>query len=195
MHIDILSLVLSFGYIGVATLVFAESGLFFAFFLPGDSVLFSVGLLSSQGHFNIWWLVLLVCVAAALGNSVGYWFGAKVGPALFTRNDSFFFKKHYVEETHAYFEKYGSVTIVLARFIPGIRTFAPILAGVGRMNYGTFLRYNILGCILWGAGVTLLGYFLGNTVPGIDKYIYPIIALIIVVSALPVALQWWRSRK
>jgi membrane-associated protein len=176
-------------------LIFAESGLFFGFFLPGDSVLFSVGLLASQGSFNILTLVVLVCVAAILGDSVGYWFGAKVGPALFQREDSFLFKKHYVVETHRYYETYGPMTIILARFIPAVRTFAPILAGVGKMKYATFLRYNIVGGIAWGAGVTLLGYFLGNTVPGIDKYIYPIIVLIVIVSALPVILQWLRARK
>lgn len=194
MHINFLQLVLSFGYIGLFLFIFAESGLFFGFFLPGDSLLFSVGLLSSQGHFNIWMLVPLVCIAAVLGDSVGYWFGAKVGPALFTREDSMLFKKHYVNETQAYFEKYGAQTLILARFIPAVRTFAPILAGVGKMKYSTFLRYNLLGGIGWAACVTLLGYFLGSTVPGIDKYIYPIIALIIIVSAIPVAFQWWKSR-
>ncbi len=194
MHFDILSLVLSFGYIGLFLLIFAESGLFFGFFLPGDSVLFSVGLLASRGTFDIQVLVPLVCVAAILGDSVGYWFGAKVGPSLFEKKDSRIFKKKYVLETHAYFEKYGPITIILARFLPVARTFAPILAGVGRMKYSTFLRYNIVGGLLWGAGITLLGYFLGNVVPGIDEYIYPIIALIIVVSALPVAIQWWRTR-
>jgi membrane-associated protein len=192
MHFDLLSLVVSFGYIGITALIFAETGLFFGFFLPGDSVLFSVGLLASQGSFNIFLLVLLVCIAAVTGDSVGYWFGARVGPALFSREDSRLFKKRYVEETHAYYEKYGAMTLVLARFIPIVRTFAPILAGVGRMRYATFLRYNVLGGVGWAAGVTLLGYFLGNTIPGVDKYIYPIIAFIIVLSLLPVAHQWWQ---
>ena len=194
MHFDILSIVLSFGYIGLFLLIFAESGLFFGFFLPGDSVLFSVGLLASQGSFNIWILVPLVCVAAVLGDSVGYWFGNKVGPALFKREDSLLFKKRYVTETHAYYEKYGAQTLILARFIPVVRTFAPILAGVGKMKYSTFLRFNLIGGIGWAAGVTLLGYFLGNVVPGIDKYIYPIIAIIVIVSALPVLWQWWKGR-
>ena len=180
------SLILSFGYVGLFALVFAESGLFFGFFLPGDSVLFSAGLLAAHGTFDIWILVPLICAGAILGDSVGYWFGAKVGPSLFTREDSFLFKKRYVHETHAFYQKYGAQAVILARFIPAVRTFAPILAGVGRMRYTTFLRYNIVGGLLWGAGVTLLGYFLGNTVPHIDEYLYPIIGGIVVVSALPV---------
>jgi len=187
-------MVLSFGYVGLFALIFAESGLLFGFFLPGDSVLFSVGLLASQGKFDIYTLVPLIVIAAILGDSVGYWFGAKVGPKLFEKDDSRLFKKKYLEDTQKYYEKYGPMTIIIARFLPAVRTFAPILAGVAKMNYSTFLRYNIIGGIIWGAGVTLLGYFLGNVVPGIDKYIYPIIALIIIISILPVAIQWWRSR-
>ena len=191
---SLLTLIISFGYVGLFALIFAESGLLFGFFLPGDSVLFSVGLLASRGSFTIWILVPLVVVAAILGDSVGYWFGARIGPALFEREDSKIFKKRYLKETQEYYTKYGPITIVLARFIPAVRTFAPILAGVGRMPYGVFLRYNVLGGTLWGAGITLLGYFLGTTIPGIDQYIYPIIALIIVVSVAPVAFKWWQER-
>ena len=194
MGISLLSFILSFGYVGIGALVFAESGLFFGFFLPGDSVLFSAGLLAAHGTFDIWVLVPLIGVSAILGDSVGYWFGAKIGPSLFTREDSLLFKKRYVHETHAFYQKYGSVTVILARFIPAVRTFAPILAGVGKMRYSTFLRYNIVGGLLWGAGVPLLGYFLGNTVPHIDEYIYPIIAGIIVLSALPVIIPIVRTR-
>ncbi len=190
---SLLTLIISFGYVGLFALIFAESGLLFGFFLPGDSVLFSVGLLASRGSFTIWILVPLVVAAAILGDSVGYWFGARIGPALFEREDSKIFKKRYLEETQEYYTKYGPITIVLARFIPAVRTFAPILAGVARMPYGVFLRYNVLGGILWGAGITLLGYFLGTTIPGIDQYIYPIIALIILVSVAPVAFKWWQE--
>jgi membrane-associated protein len=180
------SLIFSFGYLGLVAVIFAETGLFFGFFLPGDSVLFTAGLLASQHYFSIWYLVLLVSIAAILGDSVGYWFGAKVGPHLFTREDSLFFKKRYIEETHAYFERFGASTIILARFVPIVRTFAPILAGVGRMRYSLFLRYNIVGGVLWGAGVTLGGYYLGRLIPNVDRYLLPIILLIIVVSALPI---------
>lgn len=194
MHFDLLPLILSFGYAGLFALVFAESGLFFGFFLPGDSVLFSVGLLASQGAFNIFILVPLITTAAILGDSVGYWFGAKVGRKLFKKEDSLLFKQAYLDQTRAYYERYGAMTIIIARFIPVVRTFAPILAGVAHMRYGTFLRYNIIGGVVWGAGLPLLGYFLGSVIPGIDRYIYPIVAGIIILSFVPVALQWWRVR-
>jgi len=194
MHFDLLPLILSFGYAGLFALVFAESGLFFGFFLPGDSVLFSVGLLASQGAFNIFILVPLITAAAILGDSVGYWFGAKVGRKLFKKEDSLLFKQAYLDQTRAYYDRYGAMTIIIARFIPVVRTFAPILAGVAHMRYSTFLRYNIIGGIVWGAGLPLLGYFLGSVIPGIDRYIYPIVAGIIILSFVPVALQWWKVR-
>ncbi len=195
MQFDILGFVLSFGYLGLFALIFIESGVFFGFFFPGDSVLLSVGLLASQGAFNIFVLVPLLCAAAILGDSAGYWFGATVGPRIFAREDSLFFPKRRVEETRKYFEKFGPPTVVLARFIPAIRTMAPILAGVGRMRYSLFLRYNILGGLLWAAGITLLGYTLGNTVPNIDHYIFPIIALIILTSFIPILFEWRKHRK
>lgn len=195
MSATILSLVLSFGYVGLAAVVFAESGVFLGFFLPGDSVLFSAGLVASHGTLNIWILVPLLCASAILGDSTGYFVGSKIGPALFVRNDSLFFKKRYVTETQAYYAKYGPMTIFVARFIPVVRTMAPTLAGVGRMRYRTFLRYNIFGGICWGGGVTLLGYFLGSTVPGADQYIIPIIILIVVLSFVPIAWEWWRAKK
>jgi len=191
---DLIQLILPLGYLGLAAVVFAESGLLVGFFLPGDSLLFSVGLIASQGHLNIWIVVPLVCIAAIVGDSVGYWFGAKVGPALFKKEDSLFFKKRYVTDTQTYFQRFGPLTIVLARFIPIARTFAPVLAGVGSMHYPLFLRYNIIGGILWGAGVTILGYFLGSIIPGIDRYLLPIVGAIIVASVAPVALHWWRNR-
>ncbi len=190
----LLPFILSFGYVGLGLLVFAESGLFFGFFLPGDSVLFSAGILAAYGTLHIWILVPLIVLCAIAGDTVGYWFGARVGPALFARPDSFIFKKRRLEETHAYFKKYGALTIVVARFIPAVRTFAPILAGVGGMQYRTFLHYNIIGGVLWGAGVTLLGYYLGSIVPNIEEYLLPIIALIIFISVLPPILHWWKNR-
>lgn len=193
MSATILSLVLSFGYLGLAALAFAESGILLGFFLPGDSVLFSAGLVASQGTLNIWILVPLLCASAILGDSTGYYIGSKIGPALFVRNDSLFFKKRYVTETQEYYAKYGPMTIFLARFIPVVRTMAPTLAGVGRMRYATFLRYNMIGGVCWGGGVTLLGYFLGSTVPGADKYIIPIIIFIIALSVVPIAWEWWKK--
>ncbi len=194
LHIDLIALIKTFGYLGIFAIVFAESGLFFGFFFPGDSLLFTAGLLASQGLLNILVLVPLMMAGAILGDSVGYWFGAKVGPKIFTREDSFFFHKRHVERTHNFYLKYGARAIVLARFIPIVRTLTPILAGVGTMPYGTFLKFNIMGGVLWGAGVTFLGYFLGTTIPGIERYLLPIVVGIIVVSFLPIALEFLKIR-
>jgi len=194
-HIDLIALIETLGYIGLFGIVFAESGLFFGFFFPGDSLLFTAGLLASQGILDITILTILVTLGAILGDSVGYWFGAKVGPMLFNREDSFFFHKRHVERTRLFYLKHGSRAIVLARFIPIVRTFAPILAGVGTMPYGKFLRYNIVGGILWGTGVTLLGYFLGATIPGIERYLFPIIIIIIVTSFIPIGIDFLKERR
>ena len=194
LHFDLMALIKTFGYLGIFTIVFAESGLFFGFFFPGDSLLFTAGLIASQGFLNIWILVPLIILGAILGDNVGYWFGAKVGPKIFTREDSFFFHKRHVERTHNFYLKYGAKAVVLARFIPIVRTFTPILAGVGTMPYGTFLKFNIIGGVLWGAGVTLLSYFLGAIIPGIDRYLLPIVISIIVVSFLPIAFEFFKSR-
>ncbi|MEK7134718.1 MAG: VTT domain-containing protein [Patescibacteria group bacterium] len=194
LHIDLIALIQALGYLGLFAIVFAESGLFFGFFFPGDSLLFTAGLLASQGFLNVWVLVPLIISAAVLGDTVGYWFGAKVGPKIFTREDSFFFHTRHVERTRSFYERYGVKTIVLARFIPIVRTFAPILAGVGSMRYSVFLRYNLIGGILWGAGVTLFGYSLGAVIPGIDRYLLPIILLIIVVSFLPIVAEMVKNR-
>ena len=186
LHFDIPALVQTAGYIGLFAIVFAESGLFFGFFVPGDSLLFTAGLLASQGLLNIWLLASLMTLGAILGDSVGYWFGKKVGPKIFTREDSFFFNKRHIKRTEAFYAKYGPKAVVLARFVPVVRTFTPILAGVGMMPYGLFLRYNIIGGVLWGTGVTLLGYFLGSAIPSAEQYLLPIILGIIAVSFIPI---------
>lgn len=194
LHIDIIALVQTFGYVGLLAVVFAESGVFAGFFLPGDSLLFTAGLLASQGVLNIGVLVVLVPVAAILGDNFGYWFGAKIGPKIFSREDSFFFHKHHIERARNFYKKYGPKAIVLSRFVPIVRTFTPVLAGVGQMPYRVFMKYNMMGGILWGSGVLLLGYFLGASVPGIDKYLLPIILAIIVISFLPVVYEVIKHR-
>ena len=195
LHPNIPLFITTFGYIGLCAIVFAESGLFFGFFFPGDSLLFSAGLIASQGFFDIRVLATLIVVSAIAGDSVGYWFGAKVGPKIFTKEDSFFFNKRHIERTRLFYLKYGPRAVVLARFIPVVRTLTPILAGVWNMPYLLFLRYNIVGGVAWGAGLTLLGYFLGAAIPGIEEYIVPIALGIIVVSFLPIALEFYRARK
>ncbi|MBY0538899.1 DedA family protein [Patescibacteria group bacterium] len=183
------------GYVGIAGIIFAESGLFFGFFLPGDSLLFTAGFLASQGLFNIWLLVTLTTIAAIAGDSVGYWFGKKIGPMIFKRPDSFWFSQERVHQAHAFFEKHGAKSIILARFIPAVRTFTPIIAGVAGMHYDTFLKYNIIGGVLWATLLPLLGYYLGTFVPDIDQYIIPIVIAIVVASLIPLAMEFLKKRK
>lgn len=194
--LDLITLIQTAGYVGIFLIVFAESGLFIGFFLPGDSLLFTAGFLASQGYFNILALALLCFIAAVLGDNFGYVFGRKVGPSIFKREDSLLFNKKHLLYASEFYQKHGKKTIVLARFMPFVRTFAPILAGVGNMHYGTFLFYNIIGGLLWAVGLTLLGYFLGNAIPDVDKYLLPIIGGIVFVSVLPGVIHflWERSR-
>ena len=182
---DLVSLIKTVGYLGLFGIVFAESGLLLGFFLPGDSLLFTAGFLASQGFLNIWLLMPLMFIGAALGDNVGYAFGFKVGPLIFTKEESILFHKDHLEKARLFYEKHGPKALVLARFMPGIRTFVPILAGVGNMHYPTFMTYNLVGGALWGLGMPFLGYFLGNTVPNIDRYLIPIVIAIIILSLLP----------
>lgn len=182
---DIPSIIQTFGIIGIAFIIFAESGLFFGFFLPGDSLLFTAGILASQGFLNITILTIFVWLAAVIGDTVGYWFGAHIGIKIFKKEKSFFFNKKYPDRAHEFYLKYGGKAIILARFIPIIRTFVPIMAGVGNMSYKKFISYNIIGGTIWTLGLTLSGYFLGQQIPNIDKYILPIIIAIIILSILP----------
>ncbi|MGQ0848903.1 MAG: DedA family protein [Actinomycetota bacterium] len=194
MFLDPRDLLVTFGTIGLFLIVFAESGLLVGFFLPGDSLLFTAGLFAAQGTLSLP-LILIGCfVAAVVGDQVGYAFGNKAGPALFRRPDSRFFRQEYVDKAQHFFEKYGSKTIVLARFVPIVRTFAPILAGVGSMPYRTFVAYNVVGGFLWAVGVTLLGYLLGELIPDIDTYLLPIVAVIVALSVVPIAREWWKAR-
>ncbi|TSC82074.1 MAG: putative membrane-associated protein [Parcubacteria group bacterium Gr01-1014_20] len=192
---DIVWLIKAGGYMGIFSIIFAESGLLIGFFLPGDSLLFTAGFLASQGFLDIKTLALLTFLAATLGDSFGYAFGRKMGPKIFNKEDSLFFHRDHLEKSRVFYEKYGKKTIVLARFLPFIRTFAPILAGVGKMEYRTFLTYNILGGLLWAVGLTTLGYFLGSTVPNIDKFLIPIILVIIFSSLLPPIIHVLKSRE
>jgi membrane-associated protein len=182
---DLPSLIRSVGYIGLFGIVFAESGLLLGFFLPGDSLLFTAGFLASQGYFDIAVLVLLCFVAAVLGDNFGYAFGKRVGPRIFRREDSLLFNKHNLEHARVFYEKHGGKTIILARFMPMIRTFAPILAGVGKMKYATFFFYNLAGGVLWAIGMPLAGFYLGSIIPDVDRYIIPIVLVIIILSVLP----------
>jgi len=182
--------------IGLILIIFAETGLLIGFFLPGDSLLFTAGILASQGDLNIVVITLGCFAAAVIGDQVGYNIGRRAGPALFRRPDSRLFKQTYVERTKEFFERHGPKTIVLARFVPIVRTFAPVLAGVGEMRYRTFITYNVAGGALWAIGVTLAGFFLGELVgESIDRYLLPIIFLIVLISIIPPVIETLRARR
>jgi membrane-associated protein len=186
------------GYMILFAIIFAESGLFFGFFLPGDSLLLTVGLLASRGFMSIWVLLPLMFIAAVLGDNVGYWFGAKTGSRIFNREDSLLFKRKNLLAAKNFYDKHGGKTIVLARFIPFIRTFAPIVAGAVEMNYRHFITYNLLGGALWAIGVTLLGYLVGyffGQIEGMDKYFTLLVIAVIFISALPAMLHVWNDSR
>ncbi len=187
--LDPITIVKTVGLIGICLIIFAESGLFFGFFLPGDTLLFTAGIFASQGFMSITLLVILCSLSAILGDSVGYWFGKKMGRKLFERDAGFFFKKKRLEDAEEFYKKHGTFTIIIARFIPIIRTFAPIVAGIGNMQYRTFIAYNMFGGILWATAMLSLGYFLGSIIPNPDAYILPIVFLIFVISFLPLILR------
>ena len=182
---DLVNLIETGGYLGLFAIIFAESGLFFGFFLPGDSLLFTAGFIAAQGLLNIWLLAPLLFVAAVLGDSTGYAFGKKVEPKIFNRPESRFFKPTHITKANKFFLTHGNNAIVLARFIPIIRTFVPIVAGVGSMPYRNFIIYNLVGGFLWTVGLTVLGYTLGAQIPEAEKYLHWIIAVIILTSFLP----------
>ncbi|MEU5562961.1 DedA family protein [Micromonospora musae] len=189
-------LISTFGLLGILAIVFAESGLLIGFFLPGDSLLFTAGLLTADGQYityPLWLVCLLITIAAIAGDQVGYAFGRKVGPSLFRRPNSRLFKQENVLKAHEFFEKYGARSIVLARFVPIVRTFTPIVAGVSRMNYRTFVTYNIIGGVLWGTGVTVLGYFLGQ-IPFVKEHIELILIAIVAISVIPIVIELLRAR-
>jgi len=187
--LDPITIIKAVGIIGVILIVFAETGLFFGFFFPGDSLLFTAGIFASQGYLDIWVLLVGCVIAAILGDSVGYWSGKKYGRELFDRDKGFFFKKKRLYDAEIFYEKHGKSTIVIARFVPIIRTFAPIVAGIGKMHYKTFISYNIFGGITWVLLLLLSGYFFGGLIPDPDKYIIPIAFAIIVVSFLPIIIK------
>jgi membrane-associated protein len=191
---DLPALVAWAGYAGMAAIVFTETGLFVGFFLPGDSLLVTAGLLSSQGlPLNIYELGLLLTAAAILGDNTNYWIGRMTGASIFSREDSLLFKKKHVERAHEFYVKHGPKTVVLARFMPIIRTFAPLVAGVGKMDYRTFLTFSVLGGTAWIWSMLMLGYFLGAKVPGVAKHIELVIIAVIFLSILPGIISWWRQ--
>jgi membrane-associated protein len=199
--LDPQSLIDDVGLLGIFAVVFAESGMLVGFFLPGDSLLFTAGFLASGPssvdealHLPLGWLLIGTFIAAVAGDQVGYVIGRRAGPAIFSRPDSRFFKQEHVDKAHSFFERYGAKTIVLARFVPIVRTFAPVVAGVSSMQYRTFVTFNVVGGLLWAIGVTLLGYFLGQ-VDFIEENLEVAILVIVAISVLPIAREIWLSRR
>jgi membrane-associated protein len=183
------------GYILLVAIVFSETGLLIGCFLPGDSLLITAGLLAAAGHLNIWWLNGLLIAAAIIGDSVGYAIGVRLGPRIFTRQKSLLFNPQHVERTRRFYEKYGPKTIVIARFVPIVRTFAPVLAGVGTMKYRRFLFYNVAGGVGWVVSMSWAGYLLGRTVPNISRHIHILVIVVIVLSCVPIAIELYRERR
>jgi membrane-associated protein len=183
------------GYLVLVAIVFTETGLLIGFFLPGDSLLITAGLVAATGALNIWWLNGLLMVAAIVGDSVGYAIGFRTGPRIFTREDSLLWNRRHLIRTREFYERYGGKTIVLARFIPIIRTFAPVVAGVGQMNYRRFLFYNVFGGIGWVASMTWAGYLLGRAIPNIHQHVHVVVAVVVVLSVLPIVSEVIKARK
>lgn len=192
---DLIPFIKAIGVLGVGGVVFAESGLLIGFFLPGDSLLFTAGFLASQGFLNIIFLVITTFVAAVVGDSVGYTIGRKAGPKIFAKEESFWFNPKQIERAHIFFEKHGAKAIIFARFLPIVRTFVPVIAGVGNMKYRTFFLNNIIGALLWAVGVALAGFFLGRSVPNAEHYLLPIILFIIAASFLPTIIHVLRDKE
>jgi len=183
------------GYVVLAAIVFTETGLLIGFFLPGDSLLITAGLVAATGALDIWWLNVLLVAAAVAGDSVGYAIGARIGPRLFTREKSWLFNPRHIVRTREFYERHGAKTIVIARFVPIIRTFAPVVAGVGQMSYRRFLFYNVAGALGWVLSMTWAGYLLGNVVPNIDRHIHIVVIVVIVLSVIPIAVEIVRERR
>jgi len=183
------------GYGGLVLIVFAETGLLIGFFLPGDSLLVSAGLLASQGYLNVVILGIILSIAAIVGDAVGYYIGRQTGPRIFTRENSLLFNKKHLIRAHEFYERHGKKTIVIARFVPIVRTFAPVVAGVAEMKYRDFAFYNIFGGLLWVWSMLLTGYILGKKLPGVTDHIEKVILLVVFLSILPGIISWLRSRR
>lgn len=198
MGFDLVKLIETVGYVGLIFIIFAESGLFFGFFFPGDSLLLTAGLLASRGILDIRILLPTLFIAAVLGDNVGYWFGAKTGPKIFTRPNSLLFRRENLLKAHAFYEKHGGKTITLARWLPVIRTFAPIVAGAASMNYRRFVIFNLIGALAWAVGMTMLGYLLGvwfGTIEGVDRYFTLLVLAFFFIPGLPTLIHVWRDNK
>jgi membrane-associated protein len=189
------ALVISGGYALLFIIVFVETGLLIGFFLPGDSLLITAGLVAATGVLNIWWINALLIIAAVTGDSVGYAIGARMGPRLFTRERSVLFNPKHVERTRTFYARHGPRTIVIARFVPIVRTFAPVVAGVGEMEYRRFLTYNVAGGVGWVVSMTWAGFLLAQAIPNISRHIHIVVIVVIVLSLVPIAVEFYREHR
>ncbi len=193
--ISLISIIKAIGYIGVFGIIFAETGVFFGFILPGDTLLFACGVLAYKKYFNLPLIIIIIALAAICGGFFGYWFGKKVSEKIFTKKDTLFFKKKHLEKAHDFFNEYGSKTIFIGRYVPIVRTFVSTIAGVANMKYKKFAVYNIVGAIAWATTIPLLGYFVGKRIPSIDDYILPIIFIACILSFSPIVYEVIRKKK
>jgi membrane-associated protein len=189
------TLIKTASYFGLFAIVFAETGLLVGFFLPGDSLLITAGIVAAEGFVKLPWVMLACTVAALLGDSTGYWIGRKLGPMVFNRPENRFLDPRHIDRAKAYFDKYGAKTFIIARFIPVVRTITPTMAGVSRISYKTFLIYSLLASVIWGCGLPLAGFLLGKSIPDLEKYILFIIAGVILVSFIPVIREFLKHRQ
>jgi membrane-associated protein len=194
MH-DFTAAILSASYLGIFAIVFAETGLLLGFFLPGDSLLIAAGLVAASGDLQLGGIMAAVVAGAILGNTAGYYIGQRFGPAVFRNERARFFKPEYVQQAEGYFNQYGKLAVVVARFVPIVRTFVPTLAGVSRMPIAVFTVYNVIGAVLWGVGVPALAYYLGRLIPNLDRYILLIVGVVLVVSIIPIAMKVVQARR
>ena len=193
LHFDLSQWVLSMGLLGLFAIIFCETGLFFGCFFPGDSLLFTAGMLASRGTFPVWILLLTILIAAILGYTVGYWFGYRLGHWLLKRPDGLFFKRKYIQQAHDFYTKHGGMAMVLCRLVPIVRTFCPIVAGMGEMSFKRYTIFNVVGAVIWVFSLTLLGYFIGNLFPGVQHFLLPIALSIIALSVLPMVFPYAKN--
>ncbi len=193
---DVRGLIAWGGYVGLTAIIFAETGLLVGFFLPGDSLIVTAGLLSATtGAFNVWLLGLLLTVASIIGNTSGYAIGKAAGPRLFTRENSLLFNKKHLYRAHEFYERHGGKTVIIARFMPIVRTFVPVVAGMGQMDYGRYTMFNIVGGVAWIWSMLFIGYFLGRYIPGVDQHVESVIIVVIILSLLPGIISWLKARR
>lgn len=191
---DLNYLLTAIGFFGIIAIIFAETGLFVGFFLPGDSLLFTAGLLASQGIFSIWALAIAAPITAIAGYALGYWFGGHLGRWLLQQPDTWYFKRSYYDRSKAFFDEHGGKALVFARMMPIVRTFVPIVAGVSKMHWPRYMYFNVIGGVVWGAGLPILGYFLGHSIPNAKEYLLPIVIAVVLISFLPAVWHHWQQR-